>query len=191
MAYVIKGGRKNVELPYLPRSGALKDGREIILDRYKGKYEGELHDILIYIVNEEGNSYPQQDLSTLEDFREFYLSHDVFIILDKQTDEVLGAFYIKPNFPGRCSHICNGGFAAKKSARGIGIGSFMMENYLLLARDLGYEASLFNLVFATNKESISLCRKFGFTEIGIIPRAGKLKGHGYVDAYLFYMDLAK
>ena len=191
MAYVIKRSQKKVDLPYLPKSGALKDGQEIILDRYTDKYEAELHEIVRYIINEEGNTYPQEDITDLEDFRAYFLSHDVFVVLDKQRDEVLGGFYIKPNFPGRCSHICNAGFVVKKTARGLGMGSFMMENYLVLARDLGYRASFFNLVFVTNKASERLCRKYGFTEIGVVPQAGNLKGLGHTDAYQFYYDLTK
>lgn len=26
---------------------------------------------------------------------------------------VAGCFYVKPNFPGRCSHVCNGGFIVR------------------------------------------------------------------------------
>ena len=189
MAYVIKGGRKDVEIPYLPKTGTLKGGKEVVLDRYRDKHESELHDIVRHIVNEEGDSYPQEDMSNVEDFRAYFLSHEVFVVLDKQTEEVLGGFYIKPNFPGRCSHNCNAGFVAKTNARGSGIGSFMMENYLILARDIGYKASFFNLVFVSNKASVRLCRKYGFTEIGIVPKAGNLKGKGYTDAYQFYKDL--
>ena len=191
MAYVIKGGRKDVDLPYLPKAGTLKDGREVVLDRYKDKHEQELFEIVRHIVNEEGDSYPQEDMTNIEDFRAYFLSHEVFVVLDKHTQEVLGGFYIKPNFPGRCSHNCNAGFVAKTTARGAGIGSFMMENYITLARDLGYKASFFNLVFVTNKASVRLCRKYGFTEIGIIPKAGDLKGKGYTDAIQFYLDLTK
>ena len=191
MAYVIKGGRKNVDLPYLPKAGTLKGDKEVVLDRYKENYETELHEIVRYIVNEEGDSYPQEDLSNVDDFRAYFLSHDVFVVLVKQTGEVLGGFYIKPNFPGRCSHICNVGFVAKATARGLGIGSFMMENFIILARDLGYKASFFNLVFVTNKASVRICRKYGFTETGIVPNAGNLKGKGYTDAYQFYMDFTK
>lgn len=191
MAYHIKSKKSSVDLPYLPKAGKLKDGTDVILDKYDDKHEEEVHEILRYIVNEEGDSYPQEDMTTVEDFRAYYLTHDVFVCLDKVSGEVLGAFYIKPNFPGRCSHICNAGFIVKVSARGRGIGSFMVENYLQLAKDLGYRASFFNLVFVSNEASIRLWRKFGFTEIGRVPNAGNLKGIGYTDALQFYYDLTK
>ena len=39
----------------------------------------------------------------------YFLSHAAFVVRDVASGAVLGAFYVKPNFPGRCSHICNGG----------------------------------------------------------------------------------
>ncbi|XP_045163647.1 uncharacterized protein LOC123527971 [Mercenaria mercenaria] len=191
MAYHIKSKKSEVNLEYLPKTATIKDGTEVVLDVYEEKHEKEVHEILRYIVNEEGDSYPQEDMTSIEDFRAYYLTHDVYVCLDKETQEVLGAFYIKPNFPGRCSHICNAGFIVKKAARGRGVATFMVENYLQIARDLGYRASFFNLVFVTNETSIRLWRKFGFTEIGRVPNAGNLKGKGYTDALQFYYDLTK
>lgn len=48
----------------------------------------------------------------------------------------LGTFYIKPNYPGRSSHICNGGFIVTDAARNKGVGRLMGEAYLLWAPKL-------------------------------------------------------
>lgn len=61
---------------------------------------------------------------------------------------VWGVFYIKPNFPGRCSHVCNGGFITDPRRRRRGVAKLMGHAFLRLARDLGYKASYFNLVSA-------------------------------------------
>ena len=42
----------------------------------------------------------------------------------------LGSFYVKPNYPGRSSHICNGGFLVTDAARNRGVGRLMGEGYL-------------------------------------------------------------
>ncbi len=42
----------------------------------------------------------------------------------------LGSFYIKPNYPGRSSHVCNGGFLVTDGARNRGVGRLMGEGYL-------------------------------------------------------------
>ena len=69
-----------------------------------------------------GMTYPQ--LTTLDEagFKAYFLSHVTLVLLDKTKGEVLGTYYIKPNFPGRCSHICNAGFLVPPNARGNGAG---------------------------------------------------------------------
>lgn len=191
MAYVIKKKSSNVTLPYLPVSHTLKNGQKVVLDKYRDSDETEMYNILKFIVNEEGNSYPQDDMSSIEDFRNYYLSHDVFVCRDAESQEVLGGFYIKPNFPGRCSHICNAGFITRLSSRNLGLGTFFMKQFLQMARDLGYLSVMFNLVFETNEASVRLCRNNGLEEIGKIPKAGNLKGQGFTDAYQFFYDLTK
>lgn len=39
----------------------------------------------------------------------------------------LGSFYVKPNYPGRSSHVCNAGFLVAEAARGKGVGRAMGE----------------------------------------------------------------
>ena len=48
----------------------------------------------------------------------------------------LGTFYIKPNYPGRSSHVCNGGFIVTNAARNKGVGRLMGEAYLAWAPKL-------------------------------------------------------
>ena len=44
--------------------------------------------------------------------------------------ECLGSFYVKPNYPGRSSHVCNGGFLVTGTSRNRGVGRLMGEAYL-------------------------------------------------------------
>jgi hypothetical protein len=48
----------------------------------------------------------------------------------------LGSFYVKPNYPGRSSHICSGGFLVTDVARNKGVGRLMGEVYLEWAPQL-------------------------------------------------------
>jgi hypothetical protein len=48
-----------------------------------------------------GNSYPQEHELDRQGFENYFLSADAFIVRN-QTNNVVGCFYIKPNFPGRC-----------------------------------------------------------------------------------------
>jgi hypothetical protein len=42
----------------------------------------------------------------------------------------LGSFYVKPNYPGRSSHVCNGGFLVTGARRNAGVGRLLAEAYL-------------------------------------------------------------
>ena len=49
---------------------------------------------------------------------------------DRWEEVCLGSFYVKPNYPGRSSHVCNGGFLVTEAARNRGVGRLMGEGYL-------------------------------------------------------------
>jgi hypothetical protein len=65
---------------------------------------------------EAGNSYPQKFPLNLSEFKNYFLSANAFIVINggksssnnfynDLEENILGIFYIKPNFPGRCSHV--------------------------------------------------------------------------------------
>ncbi|KAF9565603.1 hypothetical protein CPC08DRAFT_629702 [Agrocybe pediades] len=104
---------------------------------------------------------------------------------------IAGYYYIKPNYPGRSSHICNAGFIVPPAQRKNGYGSLLAKSYVHYAPQLGYQASVFNLVYVNNAASVKLWENLGFTKAGRIPRAGRLrtadgKGEEYVDAWVIY-----
>lgn len=57
----------------------------------------------------------------------------------------LGTFYIKPNYPGRSSHVCNAGFLVSDGSRGKGVGRLMGEAYLDWVRIFDFIYSLYLL----------------------------------------------
>lgn len=142
----------------------------------------------------EGKTWPFLNVfETMDAYKGYFHSHAAFAVKFKDQasngSDILGCFYVKPNFPGRCSHVCNGGFITNKNYRGLGVGAFMGEHFKKLAKDLGYRASLFNLVFASNVPSVKLWRNLGYKQIATIPKVAVLEGEdGYVDAYQFYCD---
>lgn len=107
--------------------------------------------------------------------------------------ECLGSFYIKPNYPGRSSHVCNGGFLVTDGARNRGVGRLMGEGYLEWAPKLGYTYSVFNLVYETNVASCRIWDALGFKRIGRVKGCGNLKSYPgeLVDAIIYGRDLGQ
>ncbi|MBW4555657.1 MAG: GNAT family N-acetyltransferase [Trichormus sp. ATA11-4-KO1] len=178
----------------LPFNQVLKNGLVVELD-YMQPEEQEVVRSLLNVVILEDKTYPQTKPLSEAEFATYWLSQDAFVVRACTQDtthkpqEVLGAFYLKPNFPGRCSHICNAGFIVQPVLRGQGIGRLMGEAMLEIAANLGYEAVMFNLIFETNIPSIRLWQSLGFDVIGNIPRAVKLADEQVVEALVLYRAL--
>jgi GNAT superfamily N-acetyltransferase len=194
MAYVIESKQRNLSevKSYLSNIFiSLKNGddAELVLGSEEKDFL-ELHRILNDII-EEGIAYPQENILNFTQFKQYYTTNEVFILKFKNSSEIIGSFYIKPNFPGRCDHFCNGGFIVDKNFRNLGAGKVMGFHYLRLANLLGYKASFFNLVFANNLPALNLWRKLGFKELSTIPNVGRGKEGGFVNAHQFYYDLSQ
>ncbi|KAF9645009.1 hypothetical protein BDM02DRAFT_3120913 [Thelephora ganbajun] len=110
-------------------------------------------------------------------------------------DAIVGFYYIKPNYPGRSSHICNAGFIVLPNHWNKGYGRALAKSYLYYGPKLGYRGSVFNLVYVNNVASVRLWEALGFTKAGLIPNAGRLKKEGggeeYVDAIVFYKSFVE
>ncbi|KAI5466837.1 hypothetical protein BGZ63DRAFT_344405 [Mariannaea sp. PMI_226] len=106
--------------------------------------------------------------------------------------ECLGSFYIKPNYPGRSSHVCNAGFIVTGASRNRGVGRLMGEAYLDWAPRLGYTYSVFNLVYETNVASCRIWDGLGFKRIGRVKGCGNLRSYPgqLIDAIIYGRDLA-
>ncbi|KAH8918640.1 hypothetical protein BT69DRAFT_556468 [Atractiella rhizophila] len=103
-----------------------------------------------------------------------FLSH--YLNSNVPLEEVIaGMYYIKPNYPGRSSHCCNGGFIVDPRWRGKRVGITLGKSYLYFAPRLGYKHSVFNLVYVSNVASIRVWDQLQFIPSGIIPKAGRLK----------------
>lgn len=180
----------------LPWQQTLKNGIAVELDWMRPQEQDAVRSLLNTAIIE-GESYPQAQPLSEPEFAAYWLSRDAFVvraITDNKTQQllpgtVLGAFYLKPNFPGRCSHICNAGFIVQPRVRGQGIGRLMGVAMLQIAAALGYTAVMFNLVFETNSTSLKLWQSLGFEIIGRIPQAVKLSQGRVVDALMMYRAL--
>lgn len=96
----------------------------------------------------DGNTYPMDNTMTVDQYANYWFGGFVGIALKGKLDtlpaegevefatETCGTFYIKPNYPGRCCHVANGGFMTCNSKRGTGVGKLMGEAYIEWAANL-------------------------------------------------------
>lgn len=159
-------------------------------------------------VLDEGRTYPMYYSMSREEFLRSWFVLFVAILVegsysslsdprlsDKSLEwweqHLLGSFYIKSNYAGRCSHVCNGGFIVSHTRRALGLGKILGLQYLKWAPKLGYIYSVFNLVFESNVASWKLWESLGFERIGFIKNSAVLKGEsGFQNAIMYGRDLS-
>jgi GNAT superfamily N-acetyltransferase len=151
---------------------------------------------------EGGDTYPMIDPMPYDKFASYWFQNFAAVMLlgniERAEDVIqdwstscLGSFYIKPNYPGRSSHVCNAGFLVTDAARNRGVGRLMGETYIDWAPKLGYTYSVFNLVYETNVASCRIWDALGFKRIGRVRGCGNLKSYPdqLIDAIIYGRDL--
>jgi GNAT superfamily N-acetyltransferase len=117
-----------------------------------------------------GAGFPHEPPLSREAFVEYWIAHSSAVWIARVGGRLVGAYYVKPNFVGKASHISNAGYFVLESHRGQGLGRRLVEHSLQEARRLGFDAMQFNLVFASNPAR-QMYRQLGFLEVGRIPAA--------------------
>jgi len=121
---------------YLPRNVILKDGTPCLLDHLDITNSNLLSQALTLFNDmiREGLSWPFDNEFSEEEFVSYFCGHAAFWIENQKEDQndedqsgkLVGMYYIKPNFPGRCSKTCNGGFLVHPEYRGKGAAKIMV-----------------------------------------------------------------
>ena len=124
--------------------------------------------------------------------REYWTSSpkQVFVAIDETTGQLLGTYYVRPNFDGPGSHVCNCGYIVAEQSRGQGVASRMCEHSLAEAAAGGFRAMQYNLVVSTNERAVRLWKHMGFEIIGTVPGGFRHPRLGFVDAHIMHKMLA-
>jgi RimJ/RimL family protein N-acetyltransferase len=150
---------------------------------------------LYRVIVDEANSYPHDRFPDDADFMDYWLrgKHTVaaYVPDRERSAGMAGAFYLKPNWPGRAGHVANAGFIVAPEWRGKGLGWLLGTTMLKHAKALGYRSVIFNLVFSENLMARRLWEKLGFTQIGKIPGAVRKNDGTYQDAIIMYRSLGE
>jgi len=143
---------------------------------------------LLRSVSSEGDTLPFQ--SGIDgDFIDSQWLGALGCVLAHDGDRLLGMYRYGANMPGRGAHIASATFLVAQGCRGQGLGRKLVTHCLAQAKAAGFRAMQFNQVVATNLAALSLYRSLGFRRVGKIPEAFAHPEHGYVSAYIMYLDL--
>lgn len=176
-----------------PLKAKLKDGTPIELVLVDRAHVEAFQNLYALIV-EEGNSYPHQHSLDQQGIWDYWFEGKstigAFLTSPRLQSELVGGFYLKPNWPGRARRIANAGFMVAPGWRNKGLGWLLGATMLGYAKFLGYHGVIFNLVFTQNQIARSLWIKLGFAELGIIPSAIANDDGTYQDGIIMFRSLA-
>jgi len=170
----------------------LKDGSSVQLVQADERDVEPLRRLYRVIVDE-GISYPHDLFPDRDDFMDYWFRGKstvaAYVPNRDNAAGMAGAFYLKPNWPGRAGHVANAGFIVAPDWRSKGLGWLLGTTMLAHAKQLGYRSVIFNLVFSENVVARCLWNKLGFKELGMIPGAVRKNDGMYQDAVIMFRSL--
>lgn len=177
-----------------PIEAYLRDGSPVQLS-LADQRDIEPLKMLYRVIVEEGNSYPHDRFPDHDDFMDYWFRGKqtvaVYVPDRERAAGLAGAFYLKPNWPGRAGHVANAGFIVAPEWRGKGLGWLLGTTMLDYAKELGYRSVIFNLVFSENLIARRLWEKIGFSQLGVIPGAVRKNDGTYQDAIIMFRSLVE
>lgn len=114
-------------------------------------------------------------------------SHGAF--LAEADGEALGTYYLKRNFGGGGSHVCNCGYVTAPAAQGRGVARAMLAHSLEAAKRAGFTAMQYNSVVASNTRAVETWKRAGFEVVGRLPGAFRHPQTGLVDCLVMWRAL--
>jgi len=154
-------------------------------------YRDEDLDALLVIMNRviaRGDAFVYDEPLDHEGMRRWIATYPHAFVVEHD-GRVVGGYFLRPNFPGRGSRICNAAYMVNEDARGLGVGKAMGAHSLTTTKSLGYTAMQFNAVVSSNEAALALWKRLGFQIIGTSPRAFRDAGGQLVDLYVMYRVL--
>jgi GNAT superfamily N-acetyltransferase len=155
----------------LPTETTTASGARVRLTRTVDADHAELHALFSAIVAT-GEGYPHDPTVPLDvkAFTAYWLEPATTTVVARRLDDgdLVGAYTMRPNGPGRAAHVANAGYIVAAPARGAGIGTVLVEHSMALARAEGFDALQFNFVFASNPAR-RLYERLGFVQVGEVP----------------------
>ncbi len=159
-----------------------------VLELFKKQDEEDLYQIFREVVDS-GSQFPYACNSMREFHKQFLSPQGKVYVCRSHNGDVIGGFFIRPNFSGGSNDIANAAYMIQGAYRGRGIGSLLVKASLHLAKDSGFKAMQFNLVLSRNTLAIKLYEKLGFNIIRTLPGVVQSPDGNYQDGCIMYRNL--
>ena len=139
-------------------------------------------------VVEDGIAFPQEEPLTAESGAEFFASQ-TYSAVAEEDGKIYGLYILHPNNVGRCGHICNASYAVSSESRGKHIGELLVKDCLVQAKKCGFGVLQFNAVVESNIHARHLYERFGFVQLGTIPKGFRMKDGHFENICPYYHEL--
>ena len=137
----------------------------------------------------DGNAFAEEECLTLEEASLLFSSQSYVGIAEDANGEIIGAYILHPNYPGRLGGICNASFAVRKSQRGKHVGEKLVVDCIEKARTIGFRIMQFNAVIESNAHARHLYERLGFILSGMVPDGFRMKDGKYENICQYYLKL--
>lgn len=138
--------------------------RIAVRDAVSGDFDA-IYRLYCDVIDDDGGR-PLGGAPTPEVFAQGWM-HDRKVYVAESGGAIVGTFFVRSNFPAFVAHIAQSGYIVARDARRSGIGRRLVEESLAKAKELGYTAMMFHLVFESNP-SRDLYEACGLQVIGRI-----------------------
>lgn len=137
----------------------------------------------------EGEAFTYETPLSLQEMKRYVDSYTAGGFVATLEGRVVGAYVLRPNQPGRGSHLCNATYVVDATVRGQQIGRRLGEHSLARAKELGFTAMQFNAVVSSNEPAVRLWRSLGFEIIASVPEAFRRPDGSRVALHIMYRPL--
>jgi ribosomal protein S18 acetylase RimI-like enzyme len=162
------------------------DGSPVELGPLEGASE-ELYWVFADVVAR-SEGYPDLAPLTHQRFGEVWGEATTLVVVARSGGSLLGAYYLKPNLPGRGAHVANAGYVVARAARRRGIGRLLVADSVERAPLAGFDAIQFNFVFESNPAR-GLYESLGWRVVGRIPGGVMHPGGAREDALVYWRSV--
>ena len=138
---------------------------------------------------DQGETYVFDEKLTKDEFVQLWFGPARKAFVATVNGVLVGTYVVKPNQPGRGSHIANGSYLVKEDHQGMGIGDALCKHSIQQARQMKYVGLQFNIVVSSNDAAIRLWKRNGFKIIGTTPNGFRHKTLGLVDTHIMFLAL--